>query len=124
MTNPICLGEVKAPKVGIGIPVFHGAALLAQAVSSVLNQSYSNLEILIRDHASIDRTASICAAFVAGDPRVSYQRIPADIGAAPNFNAIVKASCKSRLKPYRKVLDYWQPARRYGSSSLLSAFLG
>ena len=123
MTNPYFMSEVKAPKVGIGIPVFNGEAFPAQAVSSVLNQSSSNLEILIRDHASIARTASICAAIVAGDPRVSDQRMPADIGAAPSFNAIVKASCKSRLKPFREVLDYWQPARRYGSSSLLSAFL-
>ena len=52
------------------IPVFNGERFLAASLESILAQSYSNLEVLVMDDASDDRSAEIAERFAARDPRV------------------------------------------------------
>jgi glycosyltransferase involved in cell wall biosynthesis len=75
-----------SPTVGIGMPVFNGERYLAEAVSSVLDQTFNDLELVICDNASTDGTAEICRRFVAQDARVRYFRQPENLGAHPNYN--------------------------------------
>ncbi|MFB5084288.1 glycosyltransferase [Symbiobacterium thermophilum] len=44
------------PKVTVVIPAYNAARYLAEAVESALNQTYSNLEVLVVDDGSTDRT--------------------------------------------------------------------
>jgi glycosyltransferase involved in cell wall biosynthesis len=66
-------GSVKSegPLVSCIIPVYNGERFLAEAVESILAQTYQNLEIIIVDDGSTDGTASVAASF--GD-RVRYVR--------------------------------------------------
>jgi glycosyltransferase involved in cell wall biosynthesis len=52
------------------IPVLNRAALLSEAVASVLAQTYRPIEIVIVDDGSTDDTAAVADAFAAGDPDV------------------------------------------------------
>ncbi len=72
--------------VTVGIPVFNGENYLAEAIASVLGQKNIDLELIIQDNASTDRTAAICRDFAAQDARVRYFRNPRNLGAAPNYN--------------------------------------
>ena len=76
------------PLVSVGIPVFNGEAYLEDAIRSVLGQSLDDLELIISDNASTDRTSEICRDFASSDPRVVYRRNPRNLGAAPNYNAV------------------------------------
>ena len=51
------------PLVTIGIPVYNSEKFLAQAISSVLRQSYSNFELIITDDGSTDASVSIAQSF-------------------------------------------------------------
>ena len=42
------------PRVTIGLPVYNGERFIREAIESVLNQSYRDLELLISDNASTD----------------------------------------------------------------------
>lgn len=77
------------PKVSIGLPVYNGQNYLAQAIDSILAQSFTDFELIICDNASTDATESICRGYAAADPRVRYHRNPQNLGAAPNFNLCV-----------------------------------
>jgi glycosyltransferase involved in cell wall biosynthesis len=77
---------VSVPAVSVGIPVFNGESYLEVAISSVLAQSFEDLELIISDNASTDRTAEICQDYAARDRRVRYFRNPQNLGAAPNYN--------------------------------------
>jgi len=77
------------PCVTIGLPVFNGENFLEEAIRSVLEQDDRDFELIIRDNASTDRTEEIARSAAAGDPRVRYLRSAENLGAAPNFNAIV-----------------------------------
>lgn len=73
--------------VSVGLPVYNGENYLEQAIDSILNQSFRDLELIICDNASTDRTEEICRAAAARDTRVRYTRHPVNLGAAPNFNS-------------------------------------
>ena len=47
---------------------------------------FDDLELIICDNASTDRTAEICQDYAARDRRVRYFRNPQNLGAAPNYN--------------------------------------
>ena len=74
------------PIVGLGMPVFNGARYVAEAIESILGQSFSAFELVICDNASTDETEAICREFAAADPRVRYYRNFTNIGAHPNYN--------------------------------------
>lgn len=74
------------PCVSIGVPVFNGEKYLAQALDSLLAQTYTDFEVIISDNASTDGTQEICRAYTAKDQRVRYFRNEKNLGAAPNFN--------------------------------------
>ncbi len=74
------------PAVSVGMPVYNGETYLEVAIGSVLAQSFDDLELIICDNASTDRTAEICQDYATRDPRIRYFRNPQNLGAAPNYN--------------------------------------
>lgn len=78
------------PQVTVGVPVYNGAESLAAALESIAAQSLRDIEIVISDNASTDRTAEICRDFATRDPRVRYFRQPATVAAPYNFAFVLK----------------------------------
>jgi glycosyltransferase involved in cell wall biosynthesis len=77
------------PRVSIGIPVYNGEEFLGEALDALLNQSYTNFELIISDNASTDRTADICERYQKRDSRIRYVRQPRNIGMIANHNFLV-----------------------------------
>ena len=80
------------PLVSIGVPIYNEERFLEEALDALLAQDYPNIEILISDNASTDGTAAICERYAANDDRVSYQRLPENIGGAANFQHVLSAA--------------------------------
>ncbi len=76
----------RLPAISIGLPVYNGELFLEQAIESVLNQTYTNFELIISDNGSTDRTEAICRSYAASDSRVRYTRSDENRGAAWNYN--------------------------------------
>lgn len=51
------------PLVSVVIPVYNGERFVADAISSVLSQSYLALEVIVVDDGSLDATAKAVSAF-------------------------------------------------------------
>ena len=66
--------------------MYNGERYVAQAIESVLSQTETDLELVISDNASSDRTADICRDYASGDSRIRYFRNDVNLGALPNFN--------------------------------------
>ena len=82
--------NMNSPTVTIGLPVFDGENFIREAINSVLVQTYSDFELIIRDNASTDQTEAICRELAEKDSRVRYIRNTHNIGAGPNFNGLVE----------------------------------
>ena len=80
----------KIPRVSIGVPVYNGENYLEECIRSLLDQTFSDIEIIISDNASTDRSGEIALRYQAGDPRVRYARNPQNIGPVANFNRLVE----------------------------------
>ncbi len=85
-TAPSLDGVAPAPRVSVCLPVYQGEAYVQAAIDSVLQQSFTNLELIVSDNASIDRTGDIVRAAAANDPRVRYVRSDVNRGLAWNHN--------------------------------------
>jgi glycosyltransferase involved in cell wall biosynthesis len=79
---------MNAPKVSIGLPVWNGDKYLRLALDSILQQDYTDFELIISDNASTDRTPEICQEFAAKDKRIRYSRNQTNIGARGNYNRV------------------------------------
>ena len=83
---------VPAPTVTIGLPVYNGENFLAEAIESVLSQTFEDYELVICDNASTDRTEEICRRYARQDKRVRYHRNVRNWGPAWNYNRTFELS--------------------------------
>lgn len=74
------------PVVSVGLPVYNGERWLDEAIQSILDQTFHDLELIICDNASTDRTQEICKLWVQRDSRIRYYRNTSNIGLMPNHN--------------------------------------
>jgi len=72
--------------------VYNGARYVAEAITSVLDQTEQDFELVISDNASVDDTEEICREFAARDERVIYVRNETNVGGAPNYNRCLALS--------------------------------
>lgn len=72
------------PKVSVCIPTYNTAKYLPFAIDSVLEQQFTDYELVICDDGSTDNTPDICKSY--DDPRIRYIRLPGKSGQAGNFN--------------------------------------
>jgi glycosyltransferase involved in cell wall biosynthesis len=89
-------------RVSVGLPVYNGERYLHEALDSVLAQTHTDLEIVISDNGSDDKTQEICEKYAATDSRIRYVRQPANRGAAFNHNFVMKAA----TAPYFRMYSY------------------
>lgn len=82
--------QTSVPLVSIGLAVRNGALYLAQALDSILAQTFKDFEIIISDNASTDATEDICRLYAQKDDRIRYSRNPQNIGGANNENRTVQ----------------------------------
>ncbi|MFD1095230.1 glycosyltransferase family 2 protein [Salegentibacter chungangensis] len=94
--------------ISIILPVFNGQEFLAQAIESCLNQTYKNLELIIVDDASEDKSLEISRAFAAKDNRLKIfsnkenLKLPGSLNSGhawANGNFITWTSHDNVLKP-------------------------
>jgi hypothetical protein len=74
------------PKVTIGVLVYNGDNYLAEALESIMAQTFTDFEVVISDNGSTDGSADICRSFARRDRRIRYYRHEKNRGAAWNHN--------------------------------------
>ena len=66
------------PLISIIMPAYNASAYIAEAIQSVLDQTWTNWELIIVDDGSTDNTLQIAQQFAAKDKRIQvyHQGIP------------------------------------------------
>ena len=75
------------PLVSIGLSVYNAGEALRSALRSILNQTYSNWELLLIDDGSTDETSSVISAIK--DPRIRYFSDGINKGLSARLNQAV-----------------------------------
>lgn len=72
--------------ISVIIPIYNVEAYLIKCVESVLNQTYENLEIILVNDGSTDKSGLICNEFAKKEDRVSvFHKINGGLSDARNF---------------------------------------
>lgn len=99
---------MSSPHVSVVLPTFNRATTLAAAAHSVLNQSYSDLELLVVDGQSDDHTPGVLEALSA-DQRVRVIHAPQRGCAAQRNHGVSLA--KGSYVAFQDSDDQWLPGR-------------
>jgi len=94
--------------VSIITPAYNVEQYISETIASVINQTYSNWELLITDDASTDNTIQIVEAYLAKDQRIKLFKLKENSGAAVARNLSIKKA-KGRFIAFLDADDIWLP---------------
>ena len=80
------------PRVVALMPAWNAEPFVVPVLEALAAQTYPNLEIVISDDASTDRTAAICEEFAARHANFRLIRQPRNLGWIGNANALLSAA--------------------------------
>lgn len=88
---------MSAPRVSVLMPLYNAEHYVMEAVQSILQQRYTNLELIVVDDGSVDKGPSLVASIT--DPRLHLIRQPNNgIAAALNAGlAVARGSLIARM---------------------------
>ncbi len=96
------------PSVSVGMPVYNGAAWVEASVRSILEQTYTDFELIISDNASSDATAEICQRLADTDRRVRFIQQETNVGANRNYLCVQRAA-RGRYFKWASANDICRP---------------
>lgn len=72
----------KTPLISVVIPTYNRADFVEQAIQSVLNQTYSNFEVLVIDDGSTDNSAELIQKMAETDKRIRFYQLKQNSGVS------------------------------------------
>jgi glycosyltransferase involved in cell wall biosynthesis len=101
---------MKAPLVSILVNAYNAERYIAEALDSALAQTYSNIEVIVLDDHSTDRTSAIVHEYAAGDGRVHYLKPAKRVGLTQGRNELLRAS-RGEYLTYLDADDIYMPGK-------------
>ncbi len=99
--------KVEIPLVSVGIPVYNGEKFIRKSIESVLNQTFTNFELIISDNTSTDSTSTICEEYAKKDKRIKYIKQKKNINLLPNYNFVL-SKAQSKYFVWLESDDIWE----------------
>lgn len=62
---------MSSPLISILVPVYNCEQYLDQCITSIINQDYSNLQIVLANDGSTDKSLEICRSYAENDTRIT-----------------------------------------------------
>lgn len=107
-----------APKYSVIVPAFNRENTIADCIASILNSNYDNIELIVVDDGSSDKTLAVCQTIAEKEPRLHvYTKTNGGVSTARNLG-ITKATgdyiifidsddmlCPDAIKTIASVMD-------------------
>jgi glycosyltransferase involved in cell wall biosynthesis len=99
----------KSPLVSVIVPAYNAERFIRQTLDSVLSQTYGNIEVLVVDDGSKDKTLPILESIAAKDDRVLLLQ-QSNQGVAAARNLAIEKSTGEYISPI-DADDLWHPQK-------------
>ena len=98
------------PAVTVLIGAYDNELTLPRAIASILAQTESNLELIVIDDGSTDRSAAVATEAIGSDPRARVMRLERNVGIARSLNAGLRAGA-APVVAIQDADDHSEPGR-------------
>jgi len=96
------------PLVSVGLFVYNGERFIEESLRSILNQTFTDFELIISDNASADRTGEIAEAYAHRDDRIRYYLAEENMGAGWNARRVYELA-RGKYFKWAAVDDLMEP---------------
>lgn len=100
------INKFSNPLVSIGLPVYNGEEYLNHCLESLINQTYTNIEIIICDDNSEDKTEIICKKYTDLNFNINFCKNSKRLGVIPNMIRTLQLS-KGKYFVWASQDDVW-----------------
>ena len=97
--------------VSVIVPAYNAEAFISQSIQSALQQTHTDIEVIVVDDCSSDGTASLVAQSAAADPRVCLLRNEANVGPAAARNRGILEAARGAWIAILDADDAFEPTR-------------
>lgn len=94
--------------ISIVMPLFNCEKYLKESIHSVLNQTYSNWELILVDDCSKDNSSDIAISYEKEDKRITYYKLEKNSGAAVARNFGIE-KVNGTILSFLDSDDLWKP---------------
>ncbi|WP_117168485.1 glycosyltransferase family 2 protein [Paraliobacillus sediminis] len=98
--------RVEEDMVSIVMPAYNCGDFIEVALDSVISQIYQNWEVIVVDDCSTDNTAKLVKAYMSREPRIKYNKLNTNSGAAVARNEAVNLA-KGKYIAFLDSDDVW-----------------
>lgn len=102
-----------SPLISVALCTYNGEAFLATQLDSLLAQDWENLEIVVVDDGSTDRTREILRDYASRDPRILVTLNERNLGFLANFEKAFNLTRGEFIAPCDQD-DWWHPEKLRG----------
>lgn len=96
------------PLISIITPCYNCENFIEETIKSVINQTYSNWELLIQDDCSTDKSYEIAIDYSNKDSRIKVEKNKMNLGESSNRNSAIKRS-RGEYLAFLDSDDLWLP---------------
>lgn len=96
------------PVISVIVPVYNVEPYIGRCLDSIAAQTYTDIEVILVDDASTDKSAEICQAYGSADQRVRVIRLPENRGPSAARNEGVRRA-KGEFVSFVDADDYIEP---------------
>lgn len=112
---------MERPLISVIIPTHNDATTIETAIRSILDQTYTNTEIIVVDDGSTDATPVVIQAIAQKEPRVQYHRLPYTDPFRIDWRGVnINAGYMARNYGFTKVRGEWITFQDADDASLLN----
>jgi glycosyltransferase involved in cell wall biosynthesis len=108
------------PAVTVLVGAHDNESTVPRAIASILEQTESNLELIVIDDGSADRSADAARAAIGSDSRGRVMRLEKNVGIASSLNAGLRAAAAA-VVAIQDADDYSAPNRLERQLAVLAA---
>jgi len=98
------------PLVSIALCTYNGQRFLSRQLDTLISQDYPNIEIIVVDDCSTDKSCDILERYARRDQRIKLFRNDKNIGYVRNFERAIKL-CNGDLIALSDQDDLWEPTK-------------
>lgn len=112
---------IDQPLISVSIPVYNEEKRIARAINSMCQQTHQNLEIIVVDDHSTDRTRAIVEALMQEDSRIQYHLLPDSAPTRTNWRGYdINAGYAARNYGFSLARGEWITTQDADDASLLN----